>query len=210
MSNPIVFIHGSGGSAANWQFQTSYFGPQQAIAIDLPGHGQRSDTLPPEVAVADYARIVYDIITHELRLDHPIIAGHSLGGAIALSMGLEYGQELGGLILVGTGARLRVLPSILEDARRASIVTYRDWAACNSFDIMSRLNEIHLPTLIICGADDPMTPIKYSQYMHNRIEGSTLRIIPHAGHDVMREQPEAVNQAIEEWLRQRSAPPKAQ
>src|SRR5947209_9794756 len=206
MRNPIVFIHGSGGSAANWQFQTDYFGPQQAIAIDLPGHGQRSDTLPTEVAVADYAHAVHDIITHELQRDHPIIAGHSLGGAIALSMGLEYSQELGGLILVGTGARLRVLPSILEDARRASLVTYRDWAACNSFDIMTRLNEIHLPTLIICGADDSMTPIKYSQYMHERIQGSTLRIIPHAGHEVMREQPEAVNRAIEEWLRQRNVP----
>jgi pimeloyl-ACP methyl ester carboxylesterase len=204
MSKPIVFIHGSGGSAANWQFQTDYFGPKQAIAIDLPGHGQRRDTLPAEVTVLDYARVVHEIITHELRLDHPIIAGHSLGGAITLTMGLEYGQELGGLILVGTGARLRVLPSILEEARRASIVTYRDWAACNIFDIMTRLNEIHLPTLIICGADDPMTPIKYSQYMHDRIQGSTLRIIPNAGHEVMREQPDAINQAIEEWLKQRS------
>lgn len=210
MSNPIVFIHGSGGSAANWQFQSSYFGPQQAIAIDLPGHGQRPDTLPAEVAVADYAHVVHDIIAHELRLDHPIIAGHSLGGAIALTMGLEYGQELGGLILVGTGARLRVQPGILEDARRASIVTYRDWSACNNFDIMSRLNEIHLPTLIICGADDPMTPIKYSQYMHDRIAGSTLRIIPHASHDVMREQAEAVNQAIAEWLRRRNTAPKGE
>jgi pimeloyl-ACP methyl ester carboxylesterase len=205
MGNPIVFIHGSGGSAANWQFQTGYFGPQQTIAIDLPGHGQRPDTLPAEARVQDYTRAVHDIITHELRLDHPIIAGHSLGGAIALSMGLEYGQELGGLILVGTGARLRVLPKILEDARRASLITYRDWAACNIFDIMTRLNEIHLPTLIICGADDRMTPIKYSQYMHDRIQGSTLCIIPDAGHDVMREQPEAVNHAIKEWLKQRSA-----
>jgi pimeloyl-ACP methyl ester carboxylesterase len=205
MSNPIVFIHGSGGNSANWQFQTDYFGPQQAIAIDLPGHGQRPDTLTTEVTVLDYTHVVYDIIIHELRLDHPIIAGHSLGGAIALTMGLEYGQELGGLILVGTGARLRVLPSILEDARRASIVTYRDWAACNNFDIMTKLNAIHLPTLIICGANDRMTPIKYSQYMHDRIQGSTLRIIPNAGHDVMREQPEAVNHAIEEWLRTSSA-----
>lgn len=204
MSNPIVFIHGSGGSAANWQFQTDYFGSQQTIALDLPGHGQRPDTLPAEVTVQDYAQAVHDIITSELRLDHPIIAGHSLGGAIALTMGLQYGQELGGLILVGTGARLRVLPSILEDARQASIVTYRDWAACNIFDIMVQLNDIYLPTLIICGADDRMTPIKYSQYMHDRIQGSTLCIIPNAGHDVMHEQPETVNQAIEEWLRQRN------
>ena len=77
---------------------------------------------------------------------------------------------------------------------------YRDLSACNVFDIMNRLHEITLPTLIICGADDRLTPIKYSQFLHQHIAGSVLRIIPGAGHYVMREQPEAVNQAIEEWM----------
>jgi len=65
---------------------------------------------------------------------------------------------------------------------------------------MNKLNEIRLPTLIICGADDRSTPVKYSQYMHDRIQGSTLCIIPNAGHNVLREQAERVNQAIDEWL----------
>ena len=64
-----------------------------------------------------YAQAVRQILQQELHLDHPIIAGHSLGGAIALTMALEYGDELGGLILIGTGARLRVLPATLEAAR---------------------------------------------------------------------------------------------
>ena len=148
----------------------------------------------------DYARVAHEIIFRELHLEQPIIAGHSLGGAITLTMALEYAAELSGLILIGTGARLRVRPDILEEARRGPIVTYRDWAACNAFDIMNRLTEIHLPTLIICGADDVYTPVKYSQYMHDRIQGSTLRIIPGAGHEVMQEQPERVNQAIDAWL----------
>jgi pimeloyl-ACP methyl ester carboxylesterase len=38
--------------------------------------------------------------------------------------------------------------------------------------------------------------------MHDHIQGSTLRIIPNAGHDVMSEQPGLVNQAIDEWLAQ--------
>ena len=65
---------------------------------------------------------------------------------------------------------------------------------------MTRLHEIHLPTLIICGADDRYTPVKYSQYMHDRIQGSTLCILPNAGHEVMMEQPEQVNRAIDAWL----------
>ncbi len=200
LQSPLVFIHGAGESSQVWQSQVAHFGASRAFPIDLPGHGERADTLPPQVSVLDYARVAHEIVFQELHLNTPIIAGHSLGGAIALTMALEYASELSGLLLIGTGARLRVLPAILEEARRASVVTYRDWAACNDFDIMNRLNEIRLPALIICGADDRYTPVKYSQYMHDRIEGSTLSIIPGAGHDVQMEQPEQVNEAIDEWL----------
>jgi pimeloyl-ACP methyl ester carboxylesterase len=231
---PLVFIHGSGDSGRIWRSQVDYFGPARAFAIDLPGHGERADTLPPEVSVLDYTRAARAIIWNELRLDHPIIAGHSLGGAIALMMGLEYGNDLGGLILIGTGARLRVHPDLLEGARTTSdgatrqlkslafapghaetmlddmlaeeqarptpSMLYRDLAACNIFDCMARLAEIALPTLIICGTEDRLTPVKYSQYMHDHIAGSSLRLIPDAGHYVMREQPQEVNRTIEEWL----------
>lgn len=232
-SAPIVFIHGSGDSARIWRLQVEHLGSQRAFAIDLPGHGQRPDSLPPEVSVQDYAEVVHAIIRDELRLEHPIIAGHSLGGAIALQIGLDYGNEPGGLILIGTGARLRVHPDLLEGARTGSAVAarqlttlavspenaatipdqllregpqseqnmlYRDLSACNVFDCMARLSEIHLPTLIICGSDDRLTPPKYSQYMHDHLAGSTLRIIPHAGHFVMREQPAEVNAAIDDFL----------
>src|ERR1700740_1179926 len=148
LQNPLVFIHGSGESSRIWRSQVSHFGASHAFPIDLPGHGERADTLPPEVSVLDFARVAHEIIFQELHLSAPIIAGHSLGGAIALTMALEYASELSGLILIGTGARLRVLPAILEEAKRASIVTYRDWAACNAFDIMNRLTEIRLPVLI--------------------------------------------------------------
>jgi len=237
--NPLVFIHGSGDSANIWRLQVAYFGPHHAFALDLPGHGQRIDTLPAEVTVQDYTRTVHDIVTQELHLHKPTIVGHSLGGAIALTMALDYGDELRGIILIGTGARLRVLPNVLADAKntpeqaRLSLsqlgiapttavsvaqaimqepvtpgpsTLYRDLAACDVFDIMKRLYEIFIPTLIICGAEDRLTPTKYSEYLHQHIQHSTLEIIPQAGHYVMREQPERVNKAIGTWLHQAISP----
>jgi pimeloyl-ACP methyl ester carboxylesterase len=235
MINSIVFIHGSGDSASIWRLQLEYFDNDRAFAIDLPGHGQRPDSLPEDVSIMDYASSAHEIIFDNLHLDHPAIAGHSLGGAIALAMGLEYAPELGGLILIGTGARLRVHPDLLkgaketpqqtnaqlqrlaiasttdpfilanppdEQAKTGPNMLYRDLSACNLFDVMPRLTEISLPTLIICGTEDRLTPVKYSEYLHTQIAGSTLHIIPHAGHYVFREQPEAVNRAIEEWMQQ--------
>lgn len=236
MHHPLVFIHGSGDSSRIWRTQVDQLGSEYPVyALDLPGHGQRPDTLPAEVMPQDYAAAVYEVMQSELHLDHPIIAGHSLGGAIALSLALEHGSTLGGLILIGTGARIRVHPSLLAAARTnpqearqqlvqagftpkaaatlsQSVVSeqvtpsfnifYRDLAACNVFDCMTRLHEITVPTLIICGADDSATPVKYSHYLHDHIAGSSLQIIPNAGHYVFREQPEAVNQAIKDWLKQ--------
>jgi len=43
-----------------------------------------------------------------------LLAGHSLGGGIALMHALKYPGDLKGLILIGSGARLRVLPLIIE------------------------------------------------------------------------------------------------
>jgi pimeloyl-ACP methyl ester carboxylesterase len=119
MTGPLIFIHGSGDSSRIWHLQLTHFSHQgsQALAIDLPGHGQRPDSLPAEVTVQDYAHAVHEIVKQELHLTQPVIAGHSLGGAIALMMGLEYGSELAGLILIGTGARLKVHPALLESAR---------------------------------------------------------------------------------------------
>ena len=229
----LVFIHGSGDSGRVWRLQIEHFGTQHAFALDLPGHGQRPDTLPTEVSVQAYAQATYDIVMQELHLQKPIIVGHSLGGAIALTMALEYGNELGGIILIGTGARLRILPALLADAKNTleqartrlshmavaattsplvsqavaqeqtppgPNILYRDLAACDVFDIMKRLYEISIPTLILCGTEDQLTPVKYSTYLHQHIQGSTLRVIPDAGHYVMREQPEAVNSAIDEWM----------
>ena len=110
LQHPLVFIHGSGDSGRVWRFQVEHFGLQRAFALDLPGHGERPDTLPAEVTVQEYAHVVHDIVTQELHLQKPIIVGHSLGGAIALMMALEYGDELGGIILIGTGARYVFFP----------------------------------------------------------------------------------------------------
>jgi pimeloyl-ACP methyl ester carboxylesterase len=233
MKSPLVFVHGSGDNRHAWRLQTEYFGKGQAFAIDLPGHGERVDTLPAEVTVQDYAREVYKIVKDELKLERPVIVGHSLGGAIALMMALEYGNELSGLILIGTGARLRVHPTFLTEAlqspdvaRRHLIeicvipehipaltdailqeqempetgILYRDLKACDMFDVISQLQEITLPTLIICGSEDRLTPPKYSQFLFDKITGAKLHIIPDAGHYVMREQEEMVNRAIEEWM----------
>jgi len=72
--------------------------------------------------------------------------------------------------------------------------------ACDHFDIRSRLREIRLPTLVLCGEEDQLTPVKYSRDLHENISSSRLVLIPLAGHMVMVEQPDMMNTTLEIFL----------
>jgi pimeloyl-ACP methyl ester carboxylesterase len=80
-------------------------------------------------------------------------------------------------------------------------VVYGDFETCDKFDVMGSLDRINLPTLIICGRDDLLTPVKYSEYLRAHIRNSELRVIDDAGHMVMLEKPEEFNEILENFLR---------
>jgi 3-oxoadipate enol-lactonase len=62
------------------------------------------------------------------------------------------------------------------------------------------LNKITIPTLIICGREDQVTPLKESEFMHENIQDSTLHAIHHAGHVANLEQPVMFNKHLADFL----------
>ncbi|MHB1277354.1 MAG: alpha/beta fold hydrolase [Bacteroidia bacterium] len=64
----------------------------------------------------------------------------------------------------------------------------------------STLHDIRVPTLIICGKEDEVTPLGESEFMHANIKGSSLRIIEHAGHVSNLEEPWEFNKILLEFL----------
>lgn len=69
-------------------------------------------------------------------------------------------------------------------------------------DTCSILDSVKIPTLIICGEADEITPVEKSQQMHEKIKTSVLRTIPDAGHLSNVEQPEVFNKYLREFIRQ--------
>jgi len=119
----IVFVHGAGESAAVWQGQLD--GLAKTRAIDLPGHGEQpGEGLPSVAAYADF-------VSEQISNGPVIVAGHSMGGAIALEIGLRRPDWLAGMVIVASGARLRVHPDILnalDGDWDAAIDQLCDWA----------------------------------------------------------------------------------
>ncbi|MGJ3264189.1 MAG: alpha/beta fold hydrolase [Salinarimonas sp.] len=56
------------------------------------------------------------------------------------------------------------------------------------------------PALVLCGEDDRLCPVKRHTLMHELLAGSTLEIVPRAGHLPTLETPDAVNAALARWL----------
>jgi pimeloyl-ACP methyl ester carboxylesterase len=113
-STPLVFVHGAGGSHQHWLYVLRAL-PQAACFVpDLPGHGRSAGT--GRKSVGAYADWLVAFL-NALGLEQAVLVGHSLGGAVALDLALRYPERVAGLGLVGTGARLRVAPAILDGLR---------------------------------------------------------------------------------------------
>jgi pimeloyl-ACP methyl ester carboxylesterase len=112
----VVLVHGAGGRAEVWTPQIGGLADlARLIAVDLPGHGGTGGRGCQRVE--DYAGWVLGLLD-VLDLRRAVLVGHSMGGAIVQTLALGYPER--GLVLVGTGGRLRVLPRILELFRDGS------------------------------------------------------------------------------------------
>ncbi len=227
---PLVLVHGAGGDHMHWPAALRRLPGYSVYALDLPGHGRSGGA--GRQAVGAYAEVIWGF-AQALRLPRFVLGGHSMGGAVALEMALRHAAALAGLVLVGTGARLRVAPQILEgllsdyagtaalvtawahgpgtDARQLQAYTrrlrrvpaaviYGDYLACDVFDRRPDVAQIGLPTLIVCGTADRMTPPKFSQWLKDQLPQAELAWAPDAGHMVMLEKPAVVAEAVTGFL----------
>jgi pimeloyl-ACP methyl ester carboxylesterase len=223
----LIFIHGAGGSKESWSYQTRYF--KGSLALDLPGH-PRGELIPTidgyvewlhkTVQEAPYPKIV--LVGHSLgggiALLYALKYPQDLAGLITVGSGARL--RVNPLFLealeksiqdpaIGTPLSTDfdlIDPDLAAVLKRRSMengpaARLNDLKACDQFDIMSRLSQIDIPTLALCGEQDVMTPPKYSQYLAAHMPRAEAVIIPGGTHMVFAEKPREVNQAIEEFLK---------
>jgi pimeloyl-ACP methyl ester carboxylesterase len=86
--------------------------------------------------------------------------------------------------------------AIQQMAETRQAVLYSDFLACDAFNAMEQVNKIQIPTLLITGGADRMTPPNRAQYLHDQIEGAQLEILEGAGHMVIVERPDEVAELL--------------
>jgi long-chain acyl-CoA synthetase len=221
----ILFLHGFGGYALQWEKQLARFVEScRVVAPDLRGHGlsDHPDSLytMPEL-VGDLERVV-----EQLQLPKQfIVVGHSFGGAIAASYTIQNPARVEKLILIGTASNFKMgieqevlarLPIQAFELLRQRLPVqynapffvmrrmYTDTVA--PFDGKQVFPQVRVPTLIILGVRDLVFEQARYEEVADLIPNAQLAKISVSAHMVQLERSDAVNRAIQRFMRQDTSP----
>jgi pimeloyl-ACP methyl ester carboxylesterase len=201
----IFWIHGIGNSHHYWDELLPTFPGFRHVSYDVRGMGESEGTDGPvslELWAAD-ANALMD----ELGIDHAIVAGHSMGGAITQRIGIDYPSKVRAMMLLSTSSR--VGPAATENWMAQADRTEADGnprlaaaqRAVASYHMDEEIKAFTWPTLVLVGDQDATTPAGGSVIISRCIPNSELEIYPGIGHSVLKEEPKAVERA-RSWLQQ--------
>ena len=173
---PLLCIHSAGQSGVQWRevLRDLPAHGYRVIVADLPGHG-RSDNLPsgPVGDLRRYAAWLAELL-HDLGADHPLVAGCSIGGKIALELAADPAVAPRAVVAMAADARnsrlsVRALERSLEDAASPS-----------------RADRTYLGTLACVGSRVPVERAEAIAAMHRREDPvvSTMDLIAWTEHDL--------------------------
>jgi pimeloyl-ACP methyl ester carboxylesterase len=201
------------------------------IAVDLPGHGSTKPVPDPSIRryAATVTGLLQHIgrrkvflgghsmggaVALQVAIEHPeLLKGLILIGTTAyldtlaltpnilLWAAASVPHKFKGMFF-SNGVAEDALAIARSDVRRCSLETVLgDFAACRHFDVRGHLKGIKVPTLVLCGKEDHITPPRHSKHLHREIRGSSFLLIPKAGHMLPLEAPAQVNAAIHAFVR---------
>jgi proline iminopeptidase len=108
ISRPIVLVLHGGPGVIDHTYFRPFLDPlgayAQVIYLDLRGQGRSERHHPDYYQVGIMADDVA-AFAGKLRIEHPVVLGHSFGGFVALSLAVRHPRLPGGLILLATSAR---------------------------------------------------------------------------------------------------------
>lgn len=211
----ILYLHG-----ARWNLTGQFFRIEQLhalgfsiLAIDYRGFGESKGQLPSEASVYEDARVAWARLK-QLQPDPQkrLIYGHSLGGAVAVDLAAELGQDAQksnepiqarGLIIESTFTNLADAASSVARTRTSLPVR---WLVSQKFDSIDKIADIHMPLLIVHGTADQYISPRFSEELFQAAQQpKNLLMVPGGNHNnSMNLGREAYSRAIQTLLNERA------
>jgi pimeloyl-ACP methyl ester carboxylesterase len=151
-------------------------------------------------------------------LDVPraVIGGNSLGGHVALRLALDHGERVSGLVLTGSsglfergftnGVPHRPDRGWVDDVHRvvttpaSALRVLRLARSARRDNLEDRLGEIRVPTLLVWGLEDRITPPEVGERFRALIPDAQLWHLSRCGHAPMLERPSLFAEVVDDWL----------
>ncbi|MDF3162103.1 alpha/beta hydrolase [Pseudomonas proteolytica] len=187
----ILYLHGVRWNLTGQLFRIEQLHAQgySVLAIDYRGFGQSRGDLPSESSVYEDARVAWE--RFQLLQPDPgkrLIYGHSLGGAVAIDLAAELGQQavaerlpppVRGLVIESTFTSLADVAAAVANTS----LPVR-WLLSQKFDSIDKIADIHMPLLVVHGLDDRYVPPRFSQQLFDAAqEPKHLLLVPGASHN---------------------------
>ena len=199
------------------------------VAIDLPGHGSSEGNGKSDIeSYCFWVKKLLDILRlkNVILVGHSLGAAINLQfalnypqmieGIVTVGCGMKMpvnpaifellktnpveSVELICKFSVAEENREKFMAPLMKSLTKARIdVVQGDLSACDKFDLTQEISKISLKALVICGAQDKMTPPDLSRQISESISGAKLCLIEGAGHMVMMEKPLEFNKALNEF-----------
>ncbi|MDM7942080.1 MAG: alpha/beta fold hydrolase [Hydrogenophaga sp.] len=118
---PIVLVHGTSASLHTWDgWVEALAGQHRVIRVDLPGFGLTGPSPDGDYSLPAYARFIVQVMD-QLGVQQAVLAGNSLGGAVAWKTAVDHPARVGKLVLVDAAGYPMAAQSIPLGFRLASM-----------------------------------------------------------------------------------------
>ncbi len=213
---PLLMIHGNGGSMAAFSKNVPYFSKKyKVILADSRAQGKSidsRDSLSFEMMADDFA-----VLLDSLHVDKSYVIGWSDGGINALLLAMRHPEKV--IKLASSGANLwpdstaenprdwkneqqdynssknKIWPTAKE--KNDWKIFMLDWLQPNI--TLSALKSIRCPSLIICGDHDMIRP-EHTLLIYQNIPGANLWVLPKSGHATLMEHADEFNRKVDEFF----------
>lgn len=180
----LLFLPGASGRTDFWHpVAERLTSPASKVHMAWPGFGG----VPPDPAVTGIGDLASRVLA---RLDQPsAIIAQSMGGVVAMLAALQKPELVTHLVLAVTSGGIDMRAFDAEDwrpAMRAAQPGLPDWFASYHDDLTPRLSALRIPTLLLWGDADPISPVQAGQRLACLLPRAQLHVFPGADHDLAR------------------------
>lgn len=214
--NPLLMLHGNGGSISSMAKIIPYFSTQyKVIAIDSRAQGKSTDegdSLSFEMMADDIAAIM-----KEMHIDSAYIIGWSDGGIVGLVLAMRHPKTV--IKLAATGANLwpdstAILPSLWRGEKKIydslHLTTFKTSIEKNRWKLfmldflqpnikLNELKNITCPALIISG-DHDLIKLEHTIQIYRSLPLSYLWVLPNSGHGTLIQHTDEFNKKVNEFF----------